>query len=102
MKHRDSRRPSSWREPVITRSKEEALAIIQKYREQIVKKERSFESIAKEFSDCSSAQKDGDLGWFGPGQMQKQFEDASFALKINELSQPVTSDSGIHLIFRTG
>lgn len=37
-----------------------------------------------------------------PGQMQPAFEQAAFALKVNELSQPVTSDSGVHLILRTG
>lgn len=34
--------------------------------------------------------------------MQPAFEQAAFALKVNELSQPVTSDSGVHLILRTG
>eukprot|EP00955_Chlamydomonas_euryale_P004871 52082-Chlamydomonas_euryale.AAC.5 len=37
-----------------------------------------------------------------PGQMQKPFEDATFALKVGELSGPVFSDSGVHLILRTG
>ena len=36
-----------------------------------------------------------------PGQMQKVFEDASFALQVGEMSGPVFSDSGVHLILRT-
>lgn len=36
-----------------------------------------------------------------PGQMQKPFEDATFALKVGEMSGPVFSDSGVHLILRT-
>lgn len=62
--------------------------------------ERSFEEIASEFSDCSSAKRGGDLGPFGRGQMQKAFEDASFALSVGELSTPVWTDSGVHIIKR--
>ena len=51
-------------------------------------------------SDCGSAQKGGDLGVFQRGAMQKAFEDASFALKVGELSGIVDSDSGIHVILR--
>ena len=57
-------------------------------------------AIARTESDCSSAQKGGDLGFFERGQMQKSFEDASFALKPGELSDVVDSDSGIHVILR--
>ena len=70
------------------------------YRRQIVDGERSFEEIASEVSDCSSAKRGGDLGSFGRGQMQKPFEDVSFALKVGELSEPVWTDSGVHIIKR--
>ena len=70
------------------------------YRRQIEAGEHSFEEIASEFSDCSSAKRGGDLGPFGRGQMQKPFEDASFALAVGELSTPVWTDSGVHIIKR--
>lgn len=63
-------------------------------------RKRRFKEIASEFSDCSSAKRGGDLGAFGHGQMQKPFEDASFKLKIDEMSGIVDSDSGLHLIYR--
>mmetsp|Transcript_1199 Transcript_1199/g.2880 ORF Transcript_1199/g.2880 Transcript_1199/m.2880 type:complete len:251 (+) Transcript_1199:133-885(+) len=101
VKHRDSRRPSSWKEPTVTRTQEEALQMIQTFRERIVSGQVDFATLASTESHCSSAQRGGDLGKFGPGQMQKQFEDATYALQVGELSQPVFSDSGVHLILRT-
>ncbi|XP_037113227.1 peptidyl-prolyl cis-trans isomerase NIMA-interacting 1 [Syngnathus acus] len=102
VKHNQSRRPSSWREQNITRSKDEAVELIQNYIERIKSEEDKFENLASQFSDCSSAKSGGDLGLFGRGQMQKPFEDASFALKIGEMSGPVFTDSGVHIIVRTG
>ena len=61
----------------------------------------TFEALASVHSDCSSASKGGDLGYFSSGQMQKPFEEATFALKVGELSQPVWTDSGVHIIMRT-
>eukprot|EP00970_Alexandrium_tamarense_P002610 scaffold367_cov202-Alexandrium_tamarense.AAC.22 len=43
---------------------------------------------------------DRDLGFFGRGMMQKPFEDASFALQVGEMSGIVSTDSGLHLIYR--
>lgn len=71
------------------------------YRQKITLKEATFEDLAKEYSDCSSAKRDGDLGMFKRGQMQKPFEEAAFALKIGQLSQIVDTDSGVHIILRT-
>lgn len=101
VKHAYSRRPSSWRTKEITRSKEEALDLIKTYREQIVSGEATFTELASQYSDCSSAKRGGDLGPFGRGTMQKPFEQAAFALKVGELSSPVDTDSGIHIIERT-
>eukprot|EP00879_Flechtneria_rotunda_P016493 GHRR01017260.1.p1 GENE.GHRR01017260.1~~GHRR01017260.1.p1 ORF type:complete len:267 (+),score=70.75 GHRR01017260.1:350-1150(+) len=102
VKHRDSRRPSSWKEKVITRSQEEALELVQALRARIVSGKIDFATLASQESHCSSARRGGDLGEFGPGAMQPAFESAAFALQVGELSQPVISDSGMHLILRTG
>lgn len=100
VKHNQSRRPSSWKEANITRTKEEALEIIKGYREKIVSGAISFQDLARTESDCSSARNGGDLGFFGRGKMQPAFEEAAFALEVNQLSEPVFSDSGVHLILR--
>ena len=42
------------------------------------------------------------VGWFTRGKMQKPFEDAAFALNVGELSEIVDTDSGVHIILRTG
>ncbi|KAM9311139.1 peptidyl-prolyl cis-trans isomerase NIMA-interacting 1 [Gastrophryne carolinensis] len=101
VKHNQSRRPSSWRQENITRSKEEALELINGYIQKIKSGDEDFETLASQFSDCSSAKAGGDLGAFARGAMQKPFEEASFALRPGEMSGPVFTDSGIHIILRT-
>lgn len=64
--------------------------------------EVDFPTLASRESHCGSASKGGDLGEFGPGQMQKPFEEAVQSLKVGELSGPVFTDSGVHLVLRTG
>ncbi|KAI0279453.1 rotamase-domain-containing protein [Russula aff. rugulosa BPL654] len=102
VKHSGSRRPSSWKEPNITRSKEEAVAILKDYKAEIGTSAETFGQLARKHSDCSSHDHDGDLGWFGHGQMQKPFEDATFSLRVGEISDIVDTQSGVHLILRTG
>ncbi|CAD5114213.1 DgyrCDS3358 [Dimorphilus gyrociliatus] len=100
VKHNKSRRPSSWRQDNITKSKEEALQELAEYRQKIVSGECTFEELASKVSDCSSAKRGGDLGSFGRGAMQKPFEDAAFALNVGELSGTVDTESGVHIIKR--
>lgn len=122
IKHRDSRRPSSWREVEFTkfhficlnslgpsnisqqaeikRTKEEAMNILLAHEARIRSGQKSLGDIAISESDCSSARKMGDLGFFGRGDMQKEFEDAAFQLKPGEISHVVETASGLHLIER--
>lgn len=122
IKYKESRRASSWKEvrdileispsscpehilqPTITRSKDEAIAILRKHQAGIndaSNKSAMFGELAKVHSDCSSHEKDGDLGMFARGQMQKPFEDAAYALQVGEISDIVSTDSGVHIIMRT-
>lgn len=58
----------------------------------------SFEDAAKEFSSCPSSSQGGDLGSFTRGKMVPEFEDAAFNLEIGEVSGPVKTQFGYHLI----
>ncbi|KAF8314417.1 rotamase-domain-containing protein [Clavulina sp. PMI_390] len=105
VKHSGSRRPSSWKEANITRSKADAITILKGYQDQIVNSPNprgTFDELAAKHSDCGSHAQSGDLGWFGRGQMQKPFEEAAYALENGKMSDVVETDSGVHLILRTG
>lgn len=58
----------------------------------------AFEALAQEYSDDPSAKMGGDLGYFSKNQMVKPFEEAAWALEINQISQPVKSNFGYHII----
>lgn len=77
--------------------KKEALQAIQKAAERIEKGE-AFETVAKEVSQDGSAPQGGDLGYFGKGQMDPDFEKAAFALEKGKVSQVVETRFGYHLI----
>ena len=65
-----------------------------------IKNGTPFAKIAQEKSP--SGQNGGDLGFFGRGMMVKPFEDAAFNLEVGEISQPVQTQFGWHLIELTG
>jgi parvulin-like peptidyl-prolyl isomerase len=61
-----------------------------------------FAVLAKKFSRCPSANAGGDLGTFGRGRMVPSFEEAAFGLKaVGDVSEPVQTQFGYHLIQRT-
>jgi peptidyl-prolyl cis-trans isomerase C len=62
-----------------------------------LKKGEDFATLAKEKSKDANAE-GGDLGWFTRGQMLKPFEDAAFALEVGQISEPVQTQFGWHII----
>ena len=77
---------------ILVATKEEAEEIAER-----LKKGEDFATLAKEKSKDPSAE-DGDLGFFTRGQMLKPFEDAAFALEVDEVSEPVQTQFGWHII----
>ncbi len=67
-------------------------------RQQIASGAKTFEEVARQYSEDGSAQQGGDLGWASPGSFVPEFEEAMDKLPINGLSGPVRSRFGVHLI----
>lgn len=79
-------------------SPEVAAKRLAEYRQQIESGRRSFEDIARQYSEDGSAPSGGDLGWAAPGVMVPEFETAMNALPLGGISDPVVSRFGVHLI----
>ena len=66
-----------------------------------IKKGEKFGKLAKEISmDSGNAKRDGNLGYFARGRMVKQFEEVAFKLQVGEISEPVKTEFGYHIIKR--
>ena len=63
-----------------------------------IKNGESFEALAKQYSMCPSGRQGGDLGYFGRGQMVPEFDNAAFNMAIGEVSEPVKTQFGWHII----
>lgn len=59
---------------------------------------QSFEALAKQYSECPSGKKGGELGWFGRNQMVKEFENACFNAEKGDIIGPVKTQFGFHII----
>ncbi|MBD3249394.1 hypothetical protein GF336_05090 [Candidatus Woesearchaeota archaeon] len=79
-----------------SRTDEEALNLIGEIAEEA--DADNFASLAEEYSEGPSSAEGGDLGWFGRGQMVKEFEEAAFSLEKGKISQPIKTQFGYHII----
>ena len=81
---------------ILVKKNSEALMVIDR-----LKNGESFTNLAKELSiDKASGKRGGDLGFFRKGMMVKQFEDVAFRLEKGQISEPVKTEFGYHIIKR--
>jgi len=80
---------------ILVKTEQEAKVVLDQ-----LNKGESFSKIAAEKSLCPSKRKGGDLGTFGHGQMVREFERAAFSLQKGQVSQPVKTEFGWHVIKR--
>jgi foldase protein PrsA len=80
---------------VLVKTEQEAREVLAR-----INKGESFSKLAQEKSLCPSGKKGGDLGTFGRGQMVRPFELAAFALQKGQISQPIKTEFGWHIIKR--
>ena len=79
---------------ILLKTMEEANAVQER-----LKKGEDFAKLAKELSqDPGSKEQGGELGWFGRGQMVKEFEEAAFTLQPNQISQQISTTFGVHIL----
>tara|TARA_Y100000780_G_scaffold218639_1_gene223838 strand:+ start:59 stop:337 length:279 start_codon:yes stop_codon:yes gene_type:complete len=83
---------------ILVEKHSEAISLLER-----IQKGEKFGKLAKEFSiDSGSAKRDGSLGYFGRGKMVKEFEKSAFSLQTGQISEPVKTQYGYHIIKRLG
>jgi len=81
---------------ILVKKQSEAIEILDK-----IKNGEKFGKMARQFSiDSGSAKRDGSLGYFGRGKMVKEFENAAFTLQAGQISEPIKTQYGYHIIKR--
>ena len=81
---------------ILVNKQSEAIEILDK-----IKNGEKFGKMARQFStDSGSAKRVGSLGYFGRGKMVKEFENAAFALQAGQISEPIKTQYGYHIIKR--
>ena len=83
---------------ILVEKHSEAISLLER-----IQKGEKFGKLAKEFSiDSGTAKRDGNLGYFGRGKMVKEFEKSAFDLQTGQISEPVKTQYGYHIIKRLG
>ena len=81
---------------------DEQLRIVHEIMHDLTNPAKEFGEIAELLSDCPSYRQSGDLGWFPRGRMVRELEDAAFALEVGQISAPVQTRFGTHILMVTG
>ena len=83
---------------ILVKKQNEAITVLDR-----IKNGEKFGKIAKELSlDSGSAKRDGYLGYFSKGKMVKEFESDAYNLQVGQISEPVKTQYGYHIIKRVG
>ena len=83
---------------ILVEKHSEAISLLER-----IQKGEKFGKLAREFSlDTGSAKRDGNLGYSGRGKMVKEFEKSAFSLQTGQISEPVKTQYGYHIIKRLG
>ncbi|MDP7080130.1 MAG: peptidylprolyl isomerase [Candidatus Undinarchaeales archaeon] len=78
---------------ILVKNEDEAKKI-----KELIDNGKNFGELAKQNSTCPSGKKGGDLGWFKHGQMVRPFEKTAFNMKKGQVSEPVKTQFGWHII----
>jgi peptidyl-prolyl cis-trans isomerase C len=81
---------------ILVKTESQALSLLNQ-----IQSGSDFKEIAKRFSECPSKKAGGDLGYFKRGMMVKEFENAAFSMNRGQVSDPVKTQFGYHIIMVT-